>query len=270
MTVKFCSLSSGSGGNCLYISTGKISILIDAGFSGKRVEKLLKDADISPQSIQAVIVTHDHDDHIKGVGVLSRRYNIPVYANQLTWKAMESKIGDICPDNMREFCTGEAFFIGDLYIKPYPISHDAADPVGFSFHKDNVKVSIANDLGCVTDDIIGEIMDSDFLMLESNHDVEMLKVGRYPWFLKKRILGDRGHLSNEEAGYTLVKLAERKIKRVLLGHLSKENNYPPLALATVKGILSEAGIEVDKAVNIDLSFRDKISKVYNISSREVY
>lgn len=270
MTIKFCSLSSGSSGNSLYISTERTSILIDAGLSGKSIEKLLKEAGASPNSIHAILVTHDHNDHIKGVGVLSRRHNIPIYANTLTWEAMENKIGEISIKNVKEFCTGEAFSIGDLYIKPYSISHDAADPVGFTFSKNRVKVAIANDLGCVTQDVIEEIKDSDFLMLESNHDLEMLKVGRYPWHLKRRIMGDKGHLSNEEAGITLVKLAERKVKRVLLGHLSMENNYPLLALETVKGILTESEVEVGRVMNIDLSFRDKISKVYNITSQEVY
>jgi len=270
MTIKFCSLSSGSSGNSLYISSGKTSILIDAGLSGKRIEKLLKEAGVSPDSIQAILVTHDHIDHIKGVGVLSRRYDIPIFANQLTWQAMNNRIGEVNLKNTREFCTGKAFSIGNLLIKPYPIPHDAADPVGFAVYKDNVKLAIANDLGCVTKDIIEEIKESNFLMLESNHDVEMLKVGHYPWHLKRRIMSNNGHLSNEDAGITLVKLAERMVKRVLLGHLSKENNYPLLALETVRGILTEEGVEVGREMNIDLSFRDKISKMYDITNQEVY
>jgi phosphoribosyl 1,2-cyclic phosphodiesterase len=270
MAVKFCSLSSGSNGNCLYISTERVSLLIDSGLSGKRVEQLLKEINVSPRSIDAILVTHDHDDHIRGVGVLCRRYNIPIYANALTWEAMGCKIGDISLRNMREFCTNKEFIIEDLCIRPYSISHDAADPVGFTFCWKNVKVSIANDLGYVTQEVIKEISDSDFLMLESNHDIEMLKVGPYPWYLKRRIMSEKGHLSNEDAGITLLKMAGKNLKTALLGHLSKENNYPPLAVETVKEILIREGVEVGREMNIELSFRDKISRVYNITSQEVY
>lgn len=270
MVVKFCSLSSGSSGNSLYISTGRTSILVDAGLSGRRTERLLKEIGVTPNTINAILVTHDHDDHVKGVGVLSRRYDIPVYANELTWNAMEGKIGEVSGENIKLFYTGREFCVGDLCIKPYPLPHDAADPVGFVFFKDSIKIAVANDLGCVTPSIINEIKDSNFLMLESNHDVELLKVGPYPWPLKKRILGDKGHLSNEEAGSTLLKLAGGKLKSILLGHLSRENNYPLLAIETVRSILVNSGIQVGREMNIDISFRDKISRVYNISSQEVY
>lgn len=270
MSFRFCSLSSGSSGNVLYISTGNTSLLIDAGLSGKRTEHLLRETGVSPKEIDAILVTHDHDDHIRGVGVLCRRYDVPVYANMLTWEAMGPRIGEVSAFNMQEFRTNQEFSIGDICIKPYSISHDAADPVGFTFCSGKAKVSIANDLGCVTESVVKEISGSQFLMLESNHDVEMLKVGPYPWYLKRRIMGETGHLSNEDAGGALLRMAGKGLKNVLLGHLSKENNYPLLALETVKGMLRAEGIEIGREMNIELSFRDKISRVYDISSREVY
>lgn len=270
MTIRFCALSSGSSGNCLFLSTGKTSLLVDAGLSGKKIEQLMRTIEASPRSIDAILVTHDHIDHISGVGVLSRRFDIPIYANPLTWQVMGGKIGDVSLKNINQFYTSKEFYIADICIRSYPISHDAADPVGFTFYSRNSKISIANDLGCVTPDVEQEIRDSSFLMLESNHDTEMLKVGSYPWHLKRRIAGEMGHLSNEDAGNALLRLAGGSTKAVLLGHLSKENNYPPLALETVKSILVQGGIEVGREMNIDLSFRDKISRVYTINGQEVY
>ncbi|MDD3850015.1 MAG: MBL fold metallo-hydrolase [Firmicutes bacterium] len=270
MTIKFCALSSGSSGNCLFLATGKTSVLVDAGLSGKRVEKLMGQIEESPRSVTAILVTHDHIDHTSGVGVLSRRFDIPIYANSLTWQAMAEGIGKISPKNIREFNTDEEFNIADLCVKPYPVSHDAADPVGFTFCAGRVKIAVANDLGCVTPALEKEFKGSSFIMLESNHDTEMLMVGSYPWYLKRRIAGERGHLSNEDAGAALLRLAGQNTKAVLLGHLSKENNYPLLALETVKGILMQQGIEVGREMNIDLSFRDKISRIYTITDQEVY
>jgi len=270
MTIRFCALSSGSSGNCLFVSTGKTTMLVDAGLSGRRIQGLMKEIGASPGSVDAILVTHEHIDHIGGVGVLSRRFNIPVYANLPTWRAMTDRIGDVSLKNTREFYTNKDFCIDDVWIKPYPISHDAADPVGFTFCTENTKIAIANDLGCVTPEVQRELKGSSFVMLESNHDTEMLRMGSYPWHLKRRIAGDRGHLSNGDAGDALIKLAGGTVKAVLLGHLSRENNYPLLALETVKGILIQQGIDVGREMNIDLSFRDKISRVYTITDREVY
>ena len=270
MSIRFCSLSSGSSGNCLFLSSGASSVLVDAGLSGKRVAQLLNQMGETPRAVEAILVTHDHIDHISGIGVLSRRFDIPVFANAATWRAMEDKIGEISSRNIREFTTGGEFELAGFGIKSFPISHDASDPVGLTFCKGNIKISVANDLGCVTPEVERELKDSSFIMLEANHDTEMLWVGRYPWYLKKRIAGDRGHLSNEDTGAALLRLAGGRTKAVLLGHLSKENNYPLLALETVRGILSQEGIEVGREMHIDLSFRDKISRIYTITDREVY
>ncbi|MEW9123496.1 MAG: MBL fold metallo-hydrolase [Thermotaleaceae bacterium] len=266
MGLKFCSLASGSSGNCQFIASEESKILLDVGLAGKRIVSALESIGERGEKIQGILVSHEHSDHIKGIGILSRRFNIPIYANNNTWREMVGKIGPIHEENQRYFETGESFTIGDIKIKTYGISHDAVEPVAFSFHHEGAKISVATDLGHVDDRIMEEIRDADLLMLESNHDVEMLKMGKYPWFLKKRILGDFGHLSNETAGHVIADLLEGqgRIAHVLLGHLSKENNFPELAYETVKSILADRKIKIGLDINIDLTYRDQLSRVYSI------
>lgn len=262
MTMFFCSLASGSSGNCHLINDGKNSVLVDAGLSGKRIENKLKEIGIDPKSLTAILVSHEHSDHICGVGVLSRRYNIPIYANKGTWEGMSTKIGEIKENNIKYFNSTEDFNIRDFNIKSYDIPHDANEPVGFSIKKDNVKISIVTDLGYIDENIKNEVGDSDLVVLESNHDEEMLKAGSYPYYLKQRILSNIGHLSNEAAGDTIVDLVNRNVKSILLAHLSKENNFPELAIATVKNILNDKKIIIGEDVGLDLVYRDRISNIY--------
>lgn len=262
MTMFFCSLASGSSGNCHLVNDGESSILIDAGLSGIQIENRLKEIDIDPKSLSAILVSHEHSDHICGAGVLSRRYDIPIYANEGTWEGMEGRIGKIKGENIRYFKTLKDFNIKDFAIKSYYISHDAKEPVGFSIKKDNIKVSIATDLGYIDKDIIDEIGDSNLVVLESNHDEEMLKAGRYPYYLKRRILSNIGHLSNEAAGNAIVDLVNKNVNHILLAHLSKENNFPELAIATVKNILADKKITIGKDITLDLVYRDRVSSVY--------
>ncbi|WZL73078.1 MBL fold metallo-hydrolase [Clostridiaceae bacterium 35-E11] len=266
MGLRFCSLASGSSGNCQYIGNDETHILIDAGLSGKKTAQYLEEIGGKMEQIHGILVTHEHNDHIKGIGILSRRFNIPIYANNNTWKEIRGKIGEVHEENIRCFQTGEDFYIDAIKIKPYAISHDATDPVGFSFYHDQAKISIATDLGYVNDEIKNEIKDADLLMLESNHDVEMLKMGRYPWYLKKRVMSEKGHLSNENAGQVIAEIMAQStcINHVLLGHLSKENNFPELAYETVKEVLTSKKIKIGLDINIDLTYRDRVSKVYNI------
>lgn len=235
MGFKFCSLFSGSSGNASYIGTDKTHILIDAGLTGKAIEKSLKEIGQDPSLLDGILITHEHDDHIRGAGVLSRRYNIPIYANQETWVAMESRLGEISSHNIRIFDRAMDFYIKDINIQPFGIPHDAVDPVGFCFFNKGKKISIATDLGHTNSRIINTVIDSDLVVLEANHDVGMLKSGSYPMYLKKRILGSNGHLSNEDAGLALVKMITDKLTHVLLAHLSGENNIPQLAYQTVTG-----------------------------------
>ncbi len=266
MGLKFCSLASGSSGNCQFVGSKDTKLLIDAGLTGKYITGALQSIDIDANRINGLLITHEHSDHIKGVGVLMRKFDIPLYVNEKTWEAMKDKIGSVEGKDIRLFNGCEPFSIGDIGVKPYNISHDASNPVGFSFVHDNSKISITTDSGCVTDEIMNEIKDSDLLVLEANHDVEMVKFGKYPWFLKKRILGDFGHLSNEAAGNIVTQVVkEGNVRYVVLAHLSKENNFPELAYETVKNIAHENKIKVGLDINLDLTYRNRIGRVYNIT-----
>lgn len=263
MHFRFCSLASGSSGNCQYIETKKTRILVDAGLSGKKIQEALKSIDVDPGTINYILVTHEHSDHTKGIGILSRRFNLPIYANTNTWNNMKKDLGEIKEENIRVFNTDKDFELGDMGILPFKISHDSSDPVGYCFYHLNKKISILTDTGIVSDEVKKTIRGSNLLMLEANHDIEMLKVGKYPWFLKKRVLSEVGHLSNEDAGKVLAEVFTDNNEQILLGHLSKENNFPELAYQTVANIMGEMGINIHKDITIDLTYRDKPTKVYS-------
>ncbi len=264
MGIKLCSLSSGSSGNCAFVGNESGGLLVDCGISGKEILCGLNNIGICSSSVKAVLVTHEHSDHIRSVGVISRKLGIPVYANINTWNNMESIIGTIKTDNIRCFAVGEELEIGGIGIKAYSTPHDAVDPVGFCFYYGNRKISIATDLGYFSDNVRENVSGSDMVMLESNHDVEMLMVGRYPYFLKRRILSDSGHLSNEAAGNAVYELLQTGVREVLLAHLSKENNFPELAYETVKGILEKNKVKIDKDIRLDLAPRSSVSRCYQI------
>lgn len=256
--VRFCPLSSGSSGNSLYIGAGETHILIDAGLSGVRITEKLKALSVDTENISAIFISHEHSDHIQGAGVLSRRFDIPIYASHKTWQTLErhNMVGKVAPHNKKTFSHGESVSINaDLLLKPFQTSHDASDPSGFNIFAGDYKMSISTDLGTVTDSVKESIYDSDVLLLESNHDLEMLKNGSYPWALKKRILGDHGHLSNVSCGTLLTDIFSHKIKHVFLGHLSEDNNRPLLALDTVKSILYANKIDPDKDFSLHLANR---------------
>jgi phosphoribosyl 1,2-cyclic phosphodiesterase len=262
--MEICSLYSGSSGNCIYVGSEKTRILVDAGLSGKKIQEGLKSIGIEPKDINGIVITHEHDDHIKSAGILSRRFNIPIYANTNTWESMINCLGDIREENIKVFEGHNPFEIGDIGVIPYTIPHDAVDPCGYSFIHGKGKISIATDVGHASDIIKENIKDSDFILLEANHDVEMLKVGPYPYHLKKRVLSNSGHLSNEDAGKTIVEILNSKMKKVMLGHLSKINNYPELALRTVLSVLEMNGIKDGKDIEIDIAHRDRASKLHVI------
>jgi len=233
--MRFCSIASGSSGNCIYAGSDSTGILVDAGISGKRIELGLNSLDMTLRDIAGLLVTHEHSDHIKGVGVLARRYGIPVYGTPGTLEALRenTSVGKIPKDLLREVHADETFDLGDLKIRPFKISHDAAEPVGYRIEHDGKKAAVATDMGCYSDYTIASLKDLDVLLLESNHDVRMLEAGRYPYYLKRRILSDHGHLSNETSGQLLGQLLNDNIRHVFLGHLSQENNYEALAFETV-------------------------------------
>ena len=259
--IKVCSLFSGSSGNCIYISYNDTALLIDAGVSGRRIEKALSDIGESFDKIAGIFITHEHSDHISGAGVLSRRYQLPVYANAPTWKAIGSSIGKIKSDKICEINPGEEICIGDMGINSFLIPHDAACPVGYNIFIKDKKISIATDIGHMDAELLSKLENSDMVLLESNHDTEMLKFGRYPWPLKQRILGEKGHLCNDMAGKVVAHLATKGTKQFLLGHLSQENNFPELAYETVSNALLEKQINPLKDVYLEVALRDRVSKV---------
>lgn len=231
--LKFCSLYSGSSGNSLFVETPNTKLLIDAGESSKKIESALNELNVDIHDINGILITHEHSDHIKGLGTLVKKFNIPVYANQETWEAMPEISEKIQPSNQNKFIPYEKFDIGDLKILPFQIPHDAANPCGFNLFYENQKISIATDLGHIDSKLIKYLEESKFILLEANYDANILRCSKYPYPLKKRIAGPNGHLSNEMAGKTISYLMKSGLSKVMLGHLSKENNFPELAYQTV-------------------------------------
>ena len=264
MSLSFCSFSSGSSGNCYLIKSEHTAILVDAGISGKRIFEGLEQTDTPREQLAAVLITHEHSDHIKSIKtILKKQKTLKAYANAMTWEQLEFPV---CEEQKEVFETGEAFQIGDIDVKTFLVSHDAAEPVGYTFYSEGKQISIVTDTGYMSEDIISEIMEADILILEANHDVDMLKVGRYPWFLKQRVLGEEGHLSNVAAGEAILRLLSEneKERHVLLAHLSKENNFPEMAYQTVKNILEEADFYIGKHIKLNMIIRDEISLIYQV------
>lgn len=258
--IKLASLFSGSSGNAIYITNNSTHLLVDAGLSGKKIEESLACTGVNIREIHGILISHEHMDHVLGAGILARRYKIPIYANQKTLKAMEGQLKKVPAECIRTFVTGQPFEIGDIRVNSFSTPHDAVESVGFNFHYENKKVTIATDIGHIHKTLLQSLEGSDMILIESNHDIEMLKVGRYPWPLKQRILGDTGHLCNELAGKVVAYLATKGTQKFLLGHLSKENNFPELAFETVKNALQEKSIIAGKDVYLGVALRDRPSE----------
>ena len=261
--LNFCSLYSGSTGNCLLVSTEDTNILIDAGVSQKKIIDGLESINKDINDIDAILVTHEHSDHILSVGSLSKKYNIPVYSNKETFNSMPSQTQKIEIQNQKEFLINSDFSIGSLKIHPFSIPHDASNPCGFNIMKDGKKISIATDIGHMNDTLINELKNSKFIMLESNYDPEILRIGRYPYRLKQRISGPLGHLANESAGKTISTILPSGLEKVMLGHLSKENNFPELAQKTVLEELENGGFS-SKDISLSVASRSEPSKIIKI------
>lgn len=233
--VKFSTVASGSSGNCIYVGSDNTHVLIDAGISKKRTEEGLYSCDIDLKDVSAIMITHEHTDHINGLGVISRKYSIPIMATALTVEAIlnNKKLGEISPDLFMEIQPDESFSVGDLNICPFSISHDAVDPVAYRIESNGQSVAVATDIGKYDDYIVSNLKGLNAIVLEANHDVNMLLAGAYPYYLKQRIMGEKGHLSNEASGRLLDEILHDNLKYIVLGHLSKENNYEALAFQTV-------------------------------------
>lgn len=267
MSYYFCPLRSGSSGNALFVQAGPVRVLVDAGLSGKAVESALAEIDVAADTLNAILVTHEHSDHIAGAGVLSRRYGLPVYATEGTWLAMENKacMKGVALQNRIAFANDASFYVRDLAVSPFSIPHDAADPVGFSLLHGGRKICIATDLGHIASGWMGALQDADLVLLEANHDPDMLRAStHYHARLKARIMGKRGHLSNDDSGTALTELVEAGLRRVILGHLSAETNSPELAYSTVCAALTEAGVKVGGDVQVDMAWRNRTGHLYEI------
>lgn len=234
--MRICSIASGSSGNCVYVGTDATHLLMDVGISGKRTEAGLQELGIRMQDIDGIFLTHEHADHISGLGVLARKYGVPVYGTKGTLGAVRANhsLGTIDEELFRYVQADEKLTVKDVTVYPVRTSHDAAEPVAYRVSHDKQKIGIITDLGCYNAYTVECLRDLDVLYLEANHDINMLQVGPYPYYLKQRILGKKGHLSNEAAGKLLSMLLHDDMKAVVLGHLSQENNLPELAYETVR------------------------------------
>ena len=264
MSVVFCALGSGSKGNSYLVGNGKNYILIDAGLTAKYICENLNDLGILPEQIDGIVVTHEHMDHIQGIRVLSKKYGIPVYANEKTMSAILHKMPDLESKNLRSFKNNENFYIGSLDIAPFKTPHDSVCSCGFSVYSGINKITVATDLGHMNSSVMENLKYSDILVLEANHDIDMLIKGSYSPFLKQRVQGPRGHLSNELCGQTLAKLLDFGLKQVILAHLSDENNTPELAYNTVIKHLNQMGAQDQKDIFIDIATQQKRGKCYRV------
>ena len=261
-----CSIASGSSGNCIYAGPDDCHLLVDAGISGKRIENGLNSIGLKTAEMDGILITHEHSDHIAGLGVVARKYGIPMYGTKETIDAIlhTSSVGKVDESLFHPILPDEAFTIGDITVKPFSISHDAANPVAYVMEHDTKKVAVATDLGKYDDYIIDKLQGLDVLLLEANHDIRMLQAGSYPYPLKRRILGERGHLSNESAGQLLCRILHDNMKKIYLGHLSKENNYAQLAYETVKLEIQLDPVEyMPQDFDIQVAERDCISGICN-------
>ena len=247
--MRFTSIASGSSGNCTYIGSDNTHILIDAGVSKKRIEEGLKSLDLTLSDISAIFVTHEHTDHIAALHTILKKFDIPIYATGGTIQGIKAsdKKAEMVNSRFVQVMADKEVLVGDMKINPMTISHDANEPCGYTVFVGDKKIGVATDLGCYDDYTVNRLSDCDALLLEANHDIRMLQTGPYPYVLKARILGDKGHLCNEKSGELLSKLVNNKLQGVFLGHLSKENNLPELAYEAVR---------VELQMNDSLKFND--------------
>lgn len=260
---RFCSLYSGSSGNSLFVESDNTKILIDAGESAKKITEALSLINVDIKDIDAILVTHEHSDHVKGLGTLSKKYNIPVYANSKTFDAMPEQVEKINCNNQKKFQICDKFEIGDLKVSSFEIPHDAANPCGFNIYHGNQKISIATDMGHIDKNVVHKLEDSCFLLLESNYDPNILKCSSYPYSLKQRIAGPNGHLPNSDAGKVISYLSKNGLNEVMLGHLSKENNFPELAYKTVVDELIQNKFD-ENSINIHIANRFSPTSIIDV------
>ena len=265
--MRLCSIASGSSGNCVYVGSDTTHLLMDVGISGKRTEAGLAELGLTMKDIDAICITHEHADHISGLGVLARKYGVPIYATRGTVEAIRktSSLGQIDESLFRVIVPDERCIIKDIALYPVRTYHDAADPVAYRIDHDGRRIGLITDLGCYNDYTVECLRNLDLLYLEANHDVHMLQVGPYPYYLKQRILGERGHLSNESAGKLLSRLLHDNMQAIVLGHLSKENNLPELAYESVRVEVTMSDTEYSgNDFPLYVAKRDVVSEVIEV------
>lgn len=261
--MRLTSIASGSSGNCIYVGSEDTHLLIDSGISGKRIEQGLASLEVDPTDLAGILITHEHMDHIQGLGVMARRYGIPIYTTEKTSQCIleTSSVGKIDPALFQYIIPEQDFTIGDLTVDAHAIWHDATDPVCYTVQHQDTKASIATDLGDYNEKLVDKLKDCDILFVEANHDSRMLEAGPYPYPLKQRIMGQYGHLSNDCCGDFIGKLCSDRLSNVFLGHLSKENNFPELAYETVRLALNHFDQTILEQIHLQVAKRDVISPV---------
>lgn len=262
--MRFSVLASGSSGNAIYIENDEHSFLVDAGFSAKKMESLMAGIDRSMKQVDGIFVTHEHSDHIKGIGVVARKYGLPIYANEKTWQAMDGLVGNIPLDQRFQFDMETVKSFGSLDVQSFAVSHDAVDPMFYIFHENDRKLVVITDTGYVSDRMKGHIRGADSFVFESNHDVSMLQMGRYPWSVKRRILSDVGHVSNEDAAVAMSEVVEQKETHIYLSHLSKDNNMKDLARMSVTQTLQTCGIMTGEYVHLHDTDADQPTELVTV------
>lgn len=267
MAFNFCSFASGSSGNCYLVKSDRTALLVDVGITGKRVMAALADIGLPADRLNGILITHEHIDHVRSLRMISKKAeNAGVYASGGTF----AEVGDrVARENMRRVRGGEEFFIGDILVRTFSLSHDAAEPLGYSFVQDGRQLTVVTDTGCITEEIFDQIKTADLLVLEANHEVNILRMGNYPYMLKRRILSDTGHLSNEAAGECLCRMfscreSAANAPKVLLAHLSRENNTPQQAYLTVRNVLFEEDIYIDKDLRLEVIERDSAGPLMEV------
>ncbi|OOO00346.1 MAG: MBL fold metallo-hydrolase [Epulopiscium sp. Nele67-Bin004] len=261
--MKLCAIASGSKGNCTYIGSQGLNILVDVGISGKQAIRGLDEINIEGTDIDAIFITHEHNDHIKGVGIFSRKFDTPIYATEKTWQVIDTNnmIGKVAQQNKKIIKPNKCIKLNKTEITPFSIKHDSVDPVGYTFETDNKKIAVLTDIGSIDDDVFCHMKNCNGMLVESNHDESILQVGDYPPNLKKRILGEYGHISNETSAQFIADIYNKNLKWVVLGHLSQDNNFPDLAYVTFKNTLATNGIKIKIDIEIYIAEQNKISKL---------
>ena len=265
--MRLCSIASGSSGNCIYVGSDNTHLLVDTGISKKRIDAGLKELEIKGEELDGILITHEHSDHIQGLGVFSRKYGVPVYATPGTIEGIKgySSLGKLPEGILHPIHIDESFTLGDITVDPFRISHDANEPSGYRMNCGDKSVAVATDLGIYDEYIVSRLKNLDAVLLEANHDIHMLEVGSYPYPLKRRVMGDKGHLSNELSGRLLCDILHDNLKHIVLGHLSKENNYARLAYETVKleVTLGDTGFKGED-LHMFVAGRDTVSEIVTV------